>query len=191
LAKRPAWWNPFWVEEYEVAVGIRPDRCSELLKEALPRWGMLPEVPAFFMGYVDQDEFTLYPAWGPWARQKPMAGGRIAGEPRGSRIELRIANSNWAMYVLVLWTVLFWSISIAILMALAGAATSGRVIPNASMLWIFAFFGIAIPTGFLIVYGRPGPRHGNPLEESDDAKFAVQFLEDVFGARPAIVRGGA
>jgi hypothetical protein len=183
LARRAAWWNPFWVEEYELGLGLWPERCAEMLREALPRWGTVRSAGGGFAGYVDQDEITLYPVWGAGARNKPMMGGRILSEPGGCRIELHVANSNWTIYVLVLWTALFWAVSAALLVSLLGAALGGSVAPNAGFLWIFVFFGIVIPAAFIVILGRPNPGK-DARHESNDAKFGLDFLEGTFGTRP-------
>jgi hypothetical protein len=154
-----------------------------MLKSALPRWGIAESSGGtLFMGYVDHDEFTIWPI-GFWANQRPMAGGRIVAEEGGCRIALRVANSNWTLYFLLLWTVLFWTVAALILVNIAAAALDGRSVGTA-ILWIFAFFGLLVPAGFLSLFGYRRSSGRDEREGSRDALLVLQFVEDIFGVRP-------
>jgi len=142
-----------------------------------------------FMGYVDEAEFTLYPVWGPWANQRPMAGGHIVAAPGGCRVFVHVANSRWSIYGLVVWTTLFWFGAAVTLVGLGVAGVSGRSVSNAGLLWVFAFFGVVIPAGLLLLFGYHAGS-GRSNEGSREATFALDFLEGVFGVRPTLVEPG-
>jgi hypothetical protein len=184
LARRRGWWNPFWVEEYRLDLALWPDRCAEMLKSALPRWGIAESSGGtLFMGYADHDGFTIWPI-GFWANQRPMAAGRIVAEAGGCRIMLRVANSNWTLYFVLLWTLLFWTVAALILVNMAAAALDRRSLGGAGILWIFAFFGVLVPAGFLSLFGYRRSSGRNEQEGSRDALLVLQFVEDIFGVRP-------
>jgi hypothetical protein len=171
------------VEEYTLDLALWPDRCVEMLKAALPRWGIAESSQGtLFMGYVGHDEFTIWPI-GFWANQRPMAAGRIVAEPGGCRLSLRVANSNWTIYALFLFALLFWTVCTLIIVNGLAAAADGRSLVSAG-LWIFTFFGIAVPAGFLVLFGSVRSRGPKEREGSKDALLVLQFLEDIFGIRP-------
>jgi hypothetical protein len=43
LTRHAAWWNPLWVETFELVTANRAEVCEDLLNAALPS---LPEFPA-------------------------------------------------------------------------------------------------------------------------------------------------
>src|SRR5690242_1318283 len=94
LSHRASWWNPLWIETFELLSANRPKVCEELLDAALPR---MPGVPgrAWVRGYVWRGGFTIYRVT-PWANgMRAMGTGTIRESGVATRIAFRVALGRY------------------------------------------------------------------------------------------------
>jgi hypothetical protein len=89
LTTRAAWWNPLWVEVFELRTVNRSEVCADLLNEALPT---MPGVPGRFWmrGYVWRGGFTIQRVT-PWANGLRAVGtGRFESGGPLTQITFRV-----------------------------------------------------------------------------------------------------
>jgi hypothetical protein len=179
LANMKAWWNPLWIEEFELVTPHRPGAVASMLDERLP------SVPGLAMwdltgwraaGYVWSGGFTVYRVAVPSNGFRAMGTGIVSWEAPVTKIRLRVGIGRWTAYALFLWY-LMWAIGGAF--ALVGSVVTffeGRfniVLPA---------FALGSLIGPLVLFALLAGRGDQKSPRSQESEFILAFLRDAVGA---------
>lgn len=169
LARFQAWWNPFWIQEFELASPNRPAICEELLAERLPAIGH----PA--SGYVWPGGFTIRRIT-PWANAfRPVATGVMTTNGAITAVHLRVALGRHQAYSLALLYLVF-GIGGAILLGEASASFLNGEGSSPALLFVPAAW-LFVGAVTLILGRTGGGRTGSV--ESD---FFIDYLRGAIDA---------
>lgn len=178
LTHRVAWWNPLWIESFELMSVNRPEVCEDLLNAALPN---MPGVPGdrWMRGYVWRGGFTINRIT-PWANGlRAMGTGQFSRAGVVTYIDFRVALGRCTAYALAVLAAFFLAIAPLILVAMV---LRGRIEP---LLLLFGAFSITLPLGLAVTAGRmPSADH----RRSEEADRLLAFLHEVIGAEPQPAR---
>lgn len=179
LADVKAWWNPLWIEEFELVTPNRPAVVASMLDERLPSvpghaiWDLSGWRAA---GYVWLGGFTVYRVAIPSNGFRAMGTGTVTWEAPVTRIRLRVAIGRWTAYFLFLWYVM-WAIGGSL--ALVGSVVTfveGRF----NILLPAIAFGALL--GPLVLFALSAGRGDQKTPRSHESEFILAFLRDALAA---------
>lgn len=174
LATRAAWWNPLWVEMFELNTMNRPSVCEQLLNDVLPS---MPGVPGRFWirGYVWRGGFTIHriTAWANGLRA--MGSGQFIDAGPLTRIIFRVALGRYQAYALALLVLLFGGVGIIAIAVTLARGSLGFAI-------ILPLFAMVLPLALALSVGRTLRPDSRRSEEADRL---LDFLRDAIGAEVA------
>lgn len=174
LAHHAAWWNPLWIETFDLETANRPEVCERALNAALPQLPWSPG-PRWMHGYVWHGGFTIQ-RMTPWANgARAMGTGEIGTAGPTTRIRFRVALNRSAAYGLAAMTLLFYS---GAALALVGMLST-RTVPLVSLM--FVIFFLALSPAVAVTVARMPRRDRKRSEEADKL---LTFLQDVISAQP-------
>lgn len=179
LAAVKAWWNPLWIEEFELVTPHRPAVVASMLDERLPS---IPGLALWDLsgwraaGYVWSGGFTVYRVPILSNGFRAMGTGIVTWEAPVTRIRLRVAIGRWTAYFLFLWY-LTW--------ALGGSlALVGSIVTFAEGRFNVVLLAIAIGAllGPLVIFALLAGRGDQKTARSYESAFILGFLRDAIGA---------
>lgn len=174
LGSANAWWNPLWIEEFELITPNRSAVCERLLAEKLPPVGLLAVVRrSAFTGYVWSGGFTVYrvPPW--HSGWRPMGTGTLTDTGPFTRISLSIAIGRWAAYGFAGVIVVF--VGGAVLSA--ATAVQGRF-EGALLAGV-----LALTVGPLMFFALSAGRGERDAPHSRESALILSFLQETLGAQ--------
>lgn len=178
LADHKTWWNPLWIEEFDVIAPHRPAAIQSMLDE------QLPPVPALALadltgwraaGYVWSEGFTVYRVTIGRNGFRAMGTGTLTWEGHATRIRLRVAIGRLTAYAMLLFY-LFWAL--AGVLALVGSVVS--VLEGRFSIWL-PVIAVGLLGGPLVIFGLLAGRAERGMPRSRESEFILAFLRDAIG----------
>ena len=177
LADVKTWWNPLWIEEFELITPHRPAAIVRLLDEQLPSGLALADLTGRrAAGYVWSDGFTVYRLTVGHNGFRAMGTGAITWEDLASRIRLRVAVGRWTAYAMLVFY-LFWAVGGVL--ALVGSVVT--VIEGRFSIWL-PVIAVGLLVGPLVIFALLAGRGERRVPESHESEFILAFLRDAVGA---------
>jgi hypothetical protein len=181
LAGTKAWWNPLWIEEFELLTPNRPAVCEGLLDERLPSIQLLAlaDGRAGVGGYVWSGGFTVYRVT-PWSNGfRAMGTGTMHSGGPVTRIRLRVAVGRWTAYALALFY-LVWAIGG--LLAVVGTVVT---FSEGRFNVVLPLVALGLLLGPLVIFALIAGRGGGKASRSRESDFILAVLRDTIGAEVA------
>jgi len=178
LADVKTWWNPLWIEEFDLITPHRPSAIVTLLDE------QLPSVPGLAFasltgwraaGYVWSDGFTVYRLTVGHDGFRAMGTGTIMWKDLATRIRLRVAVGRWTAYAMLLFYLL-WALGGAL--ALVGSVVT--LVEGRFNIWL-PLIAAGLLVGPLVIFALLAGR-GERSPRSRESEFILSFLREVIGA---------
>ena len=179
LADVKAWWNPLWIEEFELVTPHRPAVVASMLDERLPSvpglalWDLAGWRAA---GYVWSGGFSLYRVTVSGNGFRALGTGIVTPEPPVTRIRLRVAIGRWTAYALLLFYFVWGLFGALALVRSVGTFFEGRF--NVVLLVI----ALGLLIGPLVLFALLAGRGDQKTPGSRESEFILAFLRDAIGA---------
>lgn len=179
LADVRTWWNPLWIEEFDLITPHRPAAIVSLLDE------QLPPVPGLALadlagwraaGYVWSNGFTVYRVAFGHNGFRPMGTGAMTWEGVATRIRLRVAVGRLTAYGMLLFY-LFWAFGGAL--AVVGSVVT--LVEGRFSIW-FPVLAVGILIGPLVMFALLAGRGERTMPRSRESEFILAFLQDAISA---------
>jgi hypothetical protein len=179
LADVKTWWNPLWIEEFDLVTPHRPAALVSLLDE------QLPPVPGLALadrtgwraaGYVWSNGFTLYRVTFWHNGFRAMGTGAMTWEGVATRIRLRVAIGRLTAYAMLLVYLLWGFGGVLALVGSVVTFVEGRF----SVWFLVIAFGLLV--GPLVIFALLAGRGGRTEPQSRESEFVLSFLRDAIGA---------
>ncbi len=178
LADVKTWWNPLWIEEFDLITPHRPAAIASLLDEQLPSVSglSLADLTRRATGYVWSDGFTVsrLTVWHNGFRA--MGTGAMVWEGPATRIRLRVAVGRWTAYAMLLFYLLW---ALGGVLALIGSIVT--VVEGRFSIW-FPVIGVGLLVGPLVIFALLAGRGERRMPRSRESEFILGFLRDAIGA---------
>jgi hypothetical protein len=181
LAGTKAWWNPLWIEEFDLLTANRPAVCEGLLDERLPSVSVLALASGrdTAAGYVWSGGFTVYRLT-PWSNGfRAMGTGTMQSGGPVTRIRLRIAVGRWTAYALALFY-LVWAIGGVL--AIVGTVVT---FSEGHFNGVLPLLALGLLFGPLVIFALIAGRGEAKASRSRESDFILAFLRDTIGAEVA------
>ena len=178
LADVKTWWNPLWIEEFDLITPHRPAAIASLLDEQLPSISglSLADLSARAAGYVWSDGFTVYRLTVGYNGFRAMGTGAFVWEGPATRIRLRVAVGRWTAYAMLLFYVLW---ALGGVLALVGSVVT--VVEGRFSIWL-PVIGVGLLVGPLVIFALLAGRGERKTPRSRESEFILAFLRDAIGA---------
>jgi hypothetical protein len=178
LVGKKAWWNPFWIEEFDLLTPNRPAVCEGLLDERLPAMQILAigDGRAAAAGYVWPEGFTVYRVT-PWGNGfRAMGTGTMHSVGPVTRIRLRVAVGRWTAYALALFYIVW---AIGGLLALVGTVVT---FSEGRFNGVLPLLALGLLLGPLVIFALIAGRGEGKTSRSRESDFILAFLRDTIEA---------
>ena len=179
LADLKTWWNPLWIEEFDLITPHRPAAIASLLDEQLPSVPGLAFAGSRAAGYVWSDGFTVYRLTVGHNGFRAMGTGAIVWEGPATRIRLRVAVGRWTAYAMLLFYLLWALGGVLALVGSIATVAEGRF-----SIW-FPVIGVGLLVGPLVIFALLAGRGERKMPRSRESEFILAFLRDAIGAEVA------
>jgi hypothetical protein len=178
LADVKAWWNPLWIEEFDLITPHRPAAIVSMLDEQLPSVPGLLGKPERSRagGYVWSGGFTVYRVTVAHSGFRAMGTGTMIWEGIATRIRLRVAIGRWTAYAMLLFY-LFWALGGVL--ALVGSVV---IVVEGRFSAVLPLIAASLLVGPLFILALVSGRGERRLPRSRESEFILLFLRDTIGA---------
>ena len=178
LADVKTWWNPLWIEQFDLITPHRPAAIASLLDEQLPSISglSLTDLSARAAGYVWSDGFTVYRLTVGYNGFRAMGTGAFVWEGPATRIRLRVAVGRWTAYAMLLFYVLW---ALGGVLALVGSVVT--VVEGRFSIWL-PVIGVGLLVGPLVIFALLAGRGERRMPRSRESEFILGFVRDAIGA---------
>jgi len=178
LADVKTWWNPLWIEEFELITPHRPAAIVSLLNEQLPSvFGLsLADATRRAVGYVWSDGFTVSRLTVGHNGFRALGTGAMVWEGPATRIRLRVAVGKWTAYAMLLFYLVWAFGGVLVIVGSVVTLAEGRF-----MIWL-PLIALGLLLGPLVIFALLAGRGGGKVPRSRESEFILAFLRDAIGA---------